>query len=795
MDLKKTFADLKIRCLTPVAQAQDHHDPVKTVTPGMPERIRHAAAQGAVLLENRVLPFAAGTRVAVFGRVQLDWFCTGYGSGGDVNTPYSVGLLEGLRGCGQLRVNEHLAKIYEQWVQAHPADYSSWGQWPRCHPEMPLTANQVRIARQNAEAAVIAIGRASGEDRENTLEPGSFYLTEAEKEMLRLVTAAFPDAVLVLNIGSVMDLSFLDEFSFGAVLLAWQGGMESGNAVADLLCGRETPSGRLTDTIALRYEDHPSADCFGNREENRYREDIYVGYRWFETFAPERVRYPFGYGLSYTTFFLETRPLSRQSWQVTVTNTGDYPGREAVMLFVEKPCDPLGNPARELAAFGKTALLAPGERQKLILAAEDDCLSSYDDSGRAGHRGCYVRLEGEYRFYCGENVRSATLVGTFREESTRVTQTCHTCAGPEKPFPIHAREKGALVTRQATPAIPNRKERILAQLPKEVFITGDRGYRLKDVQQGKITLDTFLAQLDVQELEALSRGGYVMGHPLGARGNAGIFGGVTQSLRDKGVPVVTTCDGPSGLRLYASCSLLPIGTLLACTFDPALVEDLTTHLGQEMKARGADVVLAPGMNIHRNPLCGRNFEYFSEDPYLTGKMAAAYVRGIQSTGGSACPKHLACNNQETNRTWADSIVSERALREIYLRGFEICVREASPKNVMTCYNRINGVWGHYHYDLVKTILRDEWGYQGSVMTDWWMRYKASPEFPRLRGNAYRVRSRVDLLMPGSRFSFDKRRKPDGTLLRTYGRPGGITLGELQESARNVLRCVLAVKEL
>lgn len=795
MDLKKTVTDLKTRFLTPVAQAQEHHDPVKTVTPGMPERIRHAASQGAVLLENRVLPFGAGTRVAVFGRVQLDWFCTGYGSGGDVNAPYRVGLLEGLRNCEMLQVNEHLAKVYEQWVREHPADHGTWGKWPRCHPEMPLTANQVRIARQNAEAAVIVIGRSSGEDRENTLEPGSFYLTEPEREMLRLVTAAYPDAVLVLNIGSVIDLGFLEEFSFGAVLLAWQGGMESGNAVADLLCGRETPGGRLTDTIAMTYEDHPSGSCFGDRKKNDYREDIFVGYRWFETFAPEKVRYPFGYGLSYTTFFLETRPLSRQSFQVTVTNTGARPGRETVMLFVEKPSDPLGNPTKELAAFGKTALLAPGQRQKLILTAEEDCLDSYDDSGRTGHRGCYVRLEGEYRFYCGENVRSAAPVGAFREETTRVSKTCHPCAGPEKPFPIYAREKGALVTRQATPAIRDRKARIQAQLPREIFITGDRGYKLKDVQQGKISLDTFVAQLDVQELEALSRGDYIMEHPLGARGNAGIFGGVTQSLRDKGVPVVATCDGPSGLRLYASCSLLPIGTLLACTFDPDLVEDLMIHLGQEMKDKGADVLLAPGMNIHRNPLCGRNFEYFSEDPYLTGKMAAAYVRGVQASGGSACPKHLACNNQETNRTYADSVLSERALREIYLRGFAICVREGAPKNVMTCYNRVNGVWGHYHYDLVKTILRDEWGYQGNVMTDWWMRYKSSPEFSRLRGNAYRVRSRVDLLMPGSRSSVDKRRKPDGTLLRTYGRPGGITLGEMQESARNVLRCVLEVKQL
>lgn len=795
MELKKKMRQALAHLVNRVAQGQEHHNPIKTITPGMPERIRSVAAQGAVLLENRVLPFAHGTQVAVFGRVQLDWFCTGYGSGGDVNAPYSVNLLEGLRRCEALKVDERTASVYEQWGKENPADHGAWGMWPRCHPEMPVGANLVRIARQNSKAAVIVIGRSSGEDRENVLEPGSYYLTQEERSMLREVTAAFPDAVLVLNIGSVMDLSFLEEFSFGAVLLAWQGGMESGNAVADLLCGRQTPCGRLTDTIALRYEDQPSAACFGDRKANEYREDIYVGYRWFETFAREKVRYPFGYGLSYTTFALSTEALSSRSYRVTVTNTGNYSGREVVMLFVEKPCGALGNPARELVAFGKTGLLAPGERQELTLEASEYQLSSYDDSGLTGNKSCYVLMAGEYRFYCGENVRSAAQVGAFTQEKARVLRELTENGAPQKAFPVVARENGERITRQSPKSTVDLKKRIQESLPRETFITGDRGYKLRDVQRGKISLDTFVAQLDLEELEAISRGGYSMEHPLGARGNAGIFGGVTQSLREKGVPVITTCDGPSGLRLYDACSLIPIGTLLASTFDVALVEELTSALGRELRDRSADVILAPGMNIHRNPLCGRNFEYFSEDPYLTGKMAGAYVRGIQSQGGSACPKHFACNNQETNRLYADTIVTERALREIYLKGFEICVKEATPKTLMTSYNKINGVWGHYHYALVKGILRDEWGYQGNVITDWWMRYAPSPEFPGVKGNGYRVRSRVDVLMPGSRSFGDKRRKSDGTLLASYGKAGGITLGELQEAARNVLRCAMAVKQL
>jgi len=422
-------------------------------------------------------------------------------------------------------------------------------------------------------------------------------------------------------------------------------------------------------------------------------------------------------------------------------------------------------------------------------------LASYDDSGLTGHRSCYVLQEGSYRFYCGADVRSAAPAGEFQADALTVVRQHTEVCPPEKAFPILTNSNGLPAIRMTSAKAGTLKNTILENLPDAVPMTGNKGWLLRDVKNGRISLDTFVAQLNPQELEAISRGAYVMEHPLGARGNAGIFGGVTESLRSKGIPPVTTTDGPSGIRLYDSCSLLPIGTLLACTFDRELVETLYRAVGREMVLRGSDVLLAPGMNIHRNPLCGRNFEYFSEDPYLTGRMAAAVVLGVQSQGVSACPKHFACNNQETNRKKNDSVLSERALREIYLKGFEICVKMAKPKNLMTSYNRINGVWGHYHYELVKTVLRGEWSFAGNVMTDWWMQYAASPEFPELTGNAYRIRSGVDVLMPGSRFPSDRREKPDGTLLETYGREGGITLGEMQEAARNVLRCVMALKEL
>lgn len=282
-----------------------------------------------------------------------------------------------------------------------------------------------------------------------------------------------------------------------------------------------------------------------------------------------------------------------------------------------------------------------------------------------------------------------------------------------------------------------------------------------------------------------------MDSPLGAKGNAAVMGGITESLRALGVPPITTTDGPSGIRLQYYTSLLPCGTALACTWDPVLVEGLYQAVGREMVEKGSDVLLAPGMNIHRNPLCGRNFEYFSEDPLVSGRAAAAVVRGIQKNGVSACPKHFACNNQETNRNRNDSRVSERALREIYLKGFEICVKEGRPQNLMTSYNLVNGVWSHYNYDLCTTVLRGEWGYDGSVMTDWWMQASEDPDFPALRDSAYRIRAQVDVLMPGSRpGDFPSPDEPDPAPLASCAAENGLTIAELQRGARNVLGYIL-----
>ena len=763
-----------------------------TVTDGMPEVLREAAGETAVLLENNgVLPFKKGTRVSLFGRVQNDWFFTGYGSGGDVKKPYGVNLIDGLKNCGDLVLNTKLSDMYEKWSRENPIDHGVWGHWPRFYPEMPLTAEIVKEAKAESDNAVFVMGRSSGEDRENALEKGSFYITDDERTALHRICEQFDNVTVLLNIGSVMDMSWLREFGskIGAVMIVWQGGMESGNAVADLLCGKVNPCGRLTDTIAKNYEDYPSSANFGKLEYNFYEEDIYVGYRYFETFNKDAVVYPFGYGLSYTDFDVKFESAEQNEENVTVKctvkNTGALAGKEVVQVYVSKPCGRLGNPAKELVAFGKTKVLAPDESETLEIVVPVERFWSYDDNGASGFAFSYVMEKGEYALCVGKNVREAEKVWSYYQDETKEMLKLKQASAPQISFNRFVNTENGLEKRPVRTRSYDLKQVILDNIGEDVQYTGDKGYKLSDVENGTVSMEDFVAQLSLEELEAISRGDYKMDSPLGAKGNAGAMGGILESLRDKGIPPMITTDGPSGIRLLSYCSLIPNGTALASTFNTELVEKVYAKISEELRAKGSDILLAPGMNIHRSHLCGRNFEYYSEDPVVTGLMGAAAVKGIQTCGGSACPKHYACNNQEVNRTKNDSRVSERALREIYLKGFEICVKTAKPNTIMTSYNKINGVWGHYNYELCERILREEWGFDGVVMTDWWMRPSKSPEFPQMCDQAYRVRAGVNVLMPGGDRVTNG--KPDGTLLKTYGKKDGITLYEMQRNASFVLK--------
>lgn len=766
----------------------------RLAVPEIAAQARAMAADGIVLLKNedKTLPITGQTRVAVFGRSAVNYFTVGYGSGGDVVSPYRRNLMEGLLEHG-VKVDGILASQYETWCSRprNVPDEGYWAHWPMSNPEMPLKAEDVAAAALRCDMALVVIGRAAGESRENVLKPGSYYLTDREKAMLDVVATYFHRVCLVMDCGNVIDMSWVRDYEnkLTAIVYAWQGGMESGTALADVLTGAVNPSGKLTDTIAVKYEDYPSSQSFGAMAFNAYTEDIYVGYRYFETFAPDRGLYPFGFGLSYTRFRLSSQAAvsgNQVTVNTTVENVGDEAGREVVQVYVDLPCGTLGNPKRVLAGFKKTGLLQPGQQQVVDVSFDLASLASFDDTGCTGHKDAFVLEAGNYCVQAGTSIRDVKAVVCIVKQGLEVVRQLHECNAvrPEHGFCRMVNKGGALDMEMVPTANRNLKQDILAHLPQELT-PGQTEFTFEDVKARRCTPEEFVAQLSDQELDDITHGFGLMNDPSGPAGNAGSLGGVTEALKKRGIPTVITTDGPSGIRIRRTCSLLPCGTCLASTFDPEGVEALYRLLGREMVLQGTQVLLGPGMNIHRNPLCGRNFEYYSEDPLLTGKIAAAMVRGIQSQGVSACPKHFACNNQETNRNKCDSRLSQRAQREIYLKGFEIAVKESDPWCLMTSYNLVNGVWSHYHYELVTDILHDEWGYRGLTITDWWMQPGAAPEFPAITNDACRIRAQVDVLMPGE--------IQERTLVASLADPNGVTRAEAQRCAVNVIKFILKVK--
>lgn len=759
--------------------------------------LRQLAAEGIVMLKNDGTLPLIGKKAAVFGRCQYDYFYCGYGSGGDVNAPYKVSLADALHKQSDIEINAEVDAFYLQKSKDNPPDEGYWGHWPFNFPEFIPDRDLIKKASESSDVAVVVIGRAAGEDRENKLTKGSYFLTDDETALLDAVTAEFKKTVVVLDCGNIIDMKKIASYGdrISAVLYAFQGGMESGNALCDVLSGKVNPCAKLTDTIAYDYEDYPSAESFGNKEFNNYTEDIFVGYRYFETFAPEKVLYPFGFGLSYTAFKTETVNFNCDGkmvqLSVKVTNTGNVAGKEIVQIYCEQPAGKTATAKRVLCDFAKTELLSAGESCVLDFRFSLYKVSSYDDKGDTGFRSAYVLLKGDYRFFVSDCVRGGTQAGVYTCTENLCVRKLEPVCEVKDSFKRMTRTADGELARENVPINKiDLKKRVFENVPSDLPVVRDKGYKLQDVKHGKITMDEFVSQLSFTELEALSRGDYTMNSSLGVSGNAGAFGGVLPSLRDKGVPPIITTDGPAGIRVSRKRSLLPTGACMAASWNLRLIEKVYSFVAEEMKECGSSVLLAPGMNIHRNPLCGRNFEYFSEDPYVSGKCAAAVVKGVQSLGASACPKHFACNNQEVNRSRNDSRVSEKALREIYLKAFEIVVKEAQPKNIMTSYNKVNSVFSYNNYDMVTTVLRGEWGYEGNVMTDWWTKHVKSPEFKGVRDNAYRVRAQVDVLMPGVNGRFGSTKHPDPTLLETLGKPDGITLGEIQRTAKNVLKLCL-----
>lgn len=724
------------------------------------ELSKNAAKEGMVLLKNNghVLPLSKGSKVALFGKGSFDYVKGGGGSG-DVTTRYIINLYDGMKALKEhVSIYEELSDFYSENIKNQYAD----GAVPGMTVEPAVPEGLLKKARVFTDTAVITICRYSGEgwDRKSIVdtvnknlfgqeeylakksaelfEDGDFCLTHAETAMINMVKEHFPKVIVVMNVGGMVDTGwFVKDDKIQSVLMAWQGGMEGGLAAAELLCGFGNPSGKLSDTFAKGLEDYPSTNNFHESEAYvDYTDDIYVGYRYFETIpgAIDKVNYPFGFGLSYASFHWSVVSAAEQNGiiqiRVNVTNTGCTEGKEVIQIYAGAPQGLLGKPAKSLVDFRKTRLLKAGETQLLNFGFSADTMASYDDLGKV-QKSAYILEAGDYVFYVGTSVRDVEKLdyvytilqnrvvlqlsekiaptslkermladGSFEQLPMKEANDPDACGLEKMPFET---------VDGYTPAV---REVQRYHLWNEPFKKGIRNFN--EVAEGNMTVDEFLAQMTDEEVA----------HLLGGQPNTGVantFG--YGNMPEYGIPGIMTADGPAGLRILPECGVnttaWPCSTLLACTWDRDIVYAVGEAGAKEVKENNIAVWLTPAINIHRSPLCGRNFEYYSEDPFLTGKMAAAMVKGIQSQHIGATVKHFALNNKETNRRNSDSKVSERAAREIYLKAFEIIVKEADPWSIMSSYNIINGHRASENKELLEDILRGEWGWRGMVTTDWW----------------------------------------------------------------------------
>lgn len=769
---------------------------------------RRAASEGIVLLENDgVLPLKAGAPIALYGSGARYTIKGGTGSGA-VNNRSSVTIDQGLRNAGFIITSDQWLADYDErcaaakkaWlsdiyrIAGKPGDFDALYRAHASNP-MPTPAGAEITPSPDTDTALFVISRISGEGADRKAQEGDYYLSGEEYTMLKQITSLYEKTIVVLNVGGIIHLSFLDEMKISALVLLSQGGMEGGSALADVLLGRVNPSGKLTDTWAYEYKDYPCSETFshnnGNIIEEKYYEGIYVGYRYFDTFRV-RPRYPFGYGLSYTTFTVTFQEAAVTGHCVNVLarvkNTGSCPGKEVVQLYASCPWGLHKKEAKRLTAFRKTALLSPGEEETLSLTFDLSQLTFY----RAGQAAYYLE-KGTYYLLMGTSAAQTAPAACLTLDDTipveKLSNICPLLDALREIEPsdhmVHMweAELAAVFADSSAPVLSINDAAGLLQTEN-----AKRGEKAFPSPQ-KDEADHITGTLTLTQKAAM-----VCGKPRNGAGeiigNAAVTvpgaAGETSSvlMEEHHIGSIVLADGPAGIRLqaryeenpkdgsiytmtpyeslenrlfgkeflhegtifhYQYCSAIPIGTLLAQSFDLQLMEEVGEMIGRELEEFGITLWLAPGMNIHRNPLCGRNFEYYSEDPLLSGKMAAALTRGVQRLPGIGTTiKHFACNNQEENRRGVSSIVSERALREIYLKGFEIAVKEAQPMAIMTSYNKVNGVHTANSYDLCTTAARREWGFKGLIMTDW-----TTTNGDGGSSAAKCIAAGNDLIMPGS----------------------------------------------
>lgn len=915
--------------MTASAVAADGADEIPASAAERAKLSRAAATEGQVLLrnENEALPLQRGEQVAVFGGWQINYIATGSGSGDMPYTPkmnFYEAMLE--------KTNEGKISLYtpiSEYYQQNRPEWSLNDPYKDFSDAVVITDEMIAAAKNSGvDTAVMVIGRRSGEDMDRTAE--DYYLSDGEKAMLRRLRNSFSKLIVIMNVCGATDTTALvEEYDVDAILVTWFGGMEGAGAACDCLVGDVTPSGKLTETFAKSLEDYPTTETFLESVNYvNYTEDIYVGYRWFETFDPAytKVNYPFGFGLSYTDFAIDRVSASVSNGEIhvtaRVTNIGKtYAGKEVVEVYYAAPQSVLGNPAKELAAFAKTDLLAPGESQTLEMSFDINDMAGYDDRGKIA-KSAYVLEKGDYDVFVGNSVKNAGERGsvyTYTQAENKIVeqlsekmspvnlakrlladgsyedldaievldnfvsknQPCHveaeyfdkssadvkterfsldastygTClqggsvaANKFVEYVINAESAGDcnLVLRAAngheaqndfadfyingekldvqmniprtgsgwfdfisldaitvplkegrnTLRIVSKAEHFpnidwmeisyAAEPAKAAAVTvspknaaagasGDK-IMLWDVQDDPALMDAFVAQLSDSQLALMHCGAAATGY-MGAGGMG--------NLEEFGIPNVQTCDGPHGIRLQTVPNTsIPCMRLLASSWNMELITLMGKLGGYEAELYNVDFWLAPGMNIMRNPLCGRNFEYYSEDPLVTGLGAAAFTKGVQSQKVSVVAKHFAGNNKESNRYFSDSRMSERALREIYLKGFEIAIKEGQNSDdpatntiwsIMTSYQYINGVRTPESRELITDILRGEWGWKGLVMTDWGAVSNNTKEI--LAGN--------DVKMPTGNAD---------ELLASLAN-GDITRADLENAAKNLFSVILKTNYL
>ena len=791
------------------------------------ELSRVAAREGFVLLknDNKALPLK-NKKIALYGMGARLTVKGGLGSG-SVEERYSVNIEDGLKNAG-------FEITTEKWLDDYDSEYSSTYQEYHDMVEdkvkdlvnpmeiIPIAHSYVYrypsgrlvtkedIENSNTDTAIYVLMRQAGECNDRKLEKGDYYITDIERENLRIVSEAYKNTILVINVGGHIDLSFLDEIKgIDAVVLFVQGGEEGGNALSDVLSGKVNFSGKLSDTIPLRYEDIPFGDEFsylnGDLKNEYYKEGIYVGYRYFDSFDKD-VRYPFGFGLSYTDFKIETKSVSLDKTniniKVAVTNIGEVSGKEVVQVYISLPGS--NKEYQRLVAFQKTKELEKGETETMDLSFSLEDCTSYNEE-----KAAWILDEGDYILRVGNSSRNTNLSAIFDIPQTIVVTECKNCCSLQNKLPLFYPDK-------------EREERAECEMRLRVnpedFTTKTVSYiepSIKETEEEKSILDS----LTIEEEAWLLQGGDLRNPPKGTLEIHGAGGKTVTALLGKGIRNVLFSDGPAGVNIankvkalpgggfapamvperyswgvmgkamkaqleripgeivYRYATAWPVEMLLAQTWNKELLESIGKAVGEEMLQFGITIWLSPGMNIHRNPLGGRAFEYYSEDPVLTGELAASLTKGVQSHKGLGVSlKHFCCNNTEDNRNGISSNVSERALREIYLKGFEIAVKKSQPKTVMSSYNMLNHIYTANRHDLLTDILRSEWGFEGLVMTDWGSTNEKAgrPEKTAPSGN--------DLIMPGSDY--------DRECILKAIKNGKMTPEVVRRSACRVLRMML-----